>query len=182
MSSEEKILSPPLPSLLFLLSFFLFSLSSSASFSSSSYFIVDLLHNTSSRTKCNSVLGNVWWMKLGFSLWPNNFPLLHEDKRCGTHPWLPVHHSLHSISPKTIDPALNSISSFPSPLLLPECKLSSSLPISLQQSPKRFPFHWPLPPSTLHLTANIVFVKSKLDITSWLKDLCCFSFIHSFSF
>lgn len=46
---------------------------------------------------------------------------------CGTHPWLlSCHHSLYSISPETIDMALKSISSFPSPLLIPEHRLSSS--------------------------------------------------------
>lgn len=179
MSWEEKIFSPPLPPLLFFLSL-LFSLSCSVSFSSSSYFIVDLLHNTSSRTKWNSVLGNVWWMKLGFSLWQSNFLLHHEGKRCGTHASLPFYHSLRSISYKTIDTTLNSISSFPSPLLLPECKLSSFLPITPQQSPKRCPFHWPFPPSTLHVTANMVFLKGKLDIISWLKNLHCFSLMYSF--
>ena len=29
----------------------------------------------------------------------------------------------------------------------------------------------PFPPSILHLTAKVVFLKGKLDIISWLKDL-----------
>lgn len=66
-------------------SFFLL-LSSSlcyTSFSSSFYFIFNMLHNTSSRTRWNSVLGSVHVIKPEFSLWPNNFLHNHESKRCG---------------------------------------------------------------------------------------------------
>lgn len=121
---------------LFPLSFFSFS---STLFSSLSYFIVDLFHNPSSRTKWNSEPGSVYWMKLGFFLWLNNFSLSHVSKRCIYDYFLSI------ISPKTTDMALNSICSSPSlscylsacPLYLP--------PVSLQQSPKRFSFHWPFP-------------------------------------